>query len=282
MLINWFTVGAQIVNFLILVWLLRRFLYGPIVRAMQARSERIAREVNEARDARREADEKERRLTQERAELQAEREQLMTRAKEEVRAWREEAMERARKEVDADRESWLEGLAREQERATDRLKRRIATRVVAVSRAVLADLADDSLEARVAERFLEQLKRQEAEGGPGFALSGEVRLRSGSALPDQVQKRLRDELARLFPSAAGIAVSVDGELGFGLSLVAGDRKWDFNLDKYLHGLEQDILAGLQPTRRAEGRAEAHESGRSAEPAEPKAPARGQVGPTEAA
>jgi len=30
MLIDWFTVGAQIVNFLILVWLLQHFLYKPI------------------------------------------------------------------------------------------------------------------------------------------------------------------------------------------------------------------------------------------------------------
>ena len=45
MLINWFTVAAQVVNFLILAVLLKRFLYGPIVRAMAAREERIASEM---------------------------------------------------------------------------------------------------------------------------------------------------------------------------------------------------------------------------------------------
>ena len=35
MLIHWFTVLAQIINFLILVYLLKRFLYGPIIRAME-------------------------------------------------------------------------------------------------------------------------------------------------------------------------------------------------------------------------------------------------------
>ena len=42
MLIDWFTVAAQVVNFLILVWLLKRFLYKPILRALDAREQQIA------------------------------------------------------------------------------------------------------------------------------------------------------------------------------------------------------------------------------------------------
>ena len=48
MLIDWFTVGAQAVNFLILVWLLKRFLYKPILKAIDAREKRIAAELADA------------------------------------------------------------------------------------------------------------------------------------------------------------------------------------------------------------------------------------------
>ncbi|MGB5096847.1 MAG: hypothetical protein WBN82_02930, partial [Porticoccaceae bacterium] len=48
MLIDWFTVGAQVVNFLILVWLLKRFLYRPILDAIDAREKRIASELADA------------------------------------------------------------------------------------------------------------------------------------------------------------------------------------------------------------------------------------------
>ncbi len=34
--IDWFTVGAQALNFLILVWLMKRFLYKPILNAIDA------------------------------------------------------------------------------------------------------------------------------------------------------------------------------------------------------------------------------------------------------
>jgi len=51
MLIDWFTVGAQVINFAILVWLLKRFLYKPILAAVDAREARIAAE-RAAADAR--------------------------------------------------------------------------------------------------------------------------------------------------------------------------------------------------------------------------------------
>ena len=55
MLIDWFTVTAQIVNFLILVYLLKRFLYQPIVRHMNEREEKIANRLQQASDKRAEA-----------------------------------------------------------------------------------------------------------------------------------------------------------------------------------------------------------------------------------
>ena len=61
MLIDWFTVGAQALNFIVLVWLLKRFLYKPILNAIDAREKRIATELADAdakkAEAQRERDE---------------------------------------------------------------------------------------------------------------------------------------------------------------------------------------------------------------------------------
>ena len=85
MLINWFTVAAQIVNFLILAVLLKRFLYGPIVRAMAAREERIASEMAVAAQKRREAEQEEAAITQKMQEIQAQRQEMLAQAE---RRWR--------------------------------------------------------------------------------------------------------------------------------------------------------------------------------------------------
>ena len=69
MLIDWFTVGAQAVNFVILVWLMKRFLYKPILHAIDARENRIAAELAEA-------DAKKAEAQSERDEFQAKNEEL--------------------------------------------------------------------------------------------------------------------------------------------------------------------------------------------------------------
>ena len=48
MLIDWFTVIAQVINFLVLVVLLKRFLYKPILDAIDQREKRIASALAEA------------------------------------------------------------------------------------------------------------------------------------------------------------------------------------------------------------------------------------------
>src|ERR1700722_5299506 len=59
MLIDWFTVGAHVLNFLVLMWLLKRFLYQPILRAIDTREKRIAAELADA-DAKKAEGQKER------------------------------------------------------------------------------------------------------------------------------------------------------------------------------------------------------------------------------
>ena len=62
MLIDWFTVGAQALNFVVLVWLMKRFLYKPILDAIDAREKRIAAELADADAKKAEAQEGARRV----------------------------------------------------------------------------------------------------------------------------------------------------------------------------------------------------------------------------
>src|SRR5665647_469211 len=48
MLIDWFTVGAQALNFVVLVWLLKHFLYKPVLDAIDAREKQIAAQLADA------------------------------------------------------------------------------------------------------------------------------------------------------------------------------------------------------------------------------------------
>jgi len=85
MLIDWFTVIAQVVNFLILVWLLKRFLYKPILNAIDAREQRIAKELADAEAKQTEAQKERDEFQRKNEEFELQRTALMDKAKEEVK-----------------------------------------------------------------------------------------------------------------------------------------------------------------------------------------------------
>ena len=86
MKLDWFTVAAQIGNFLLLLWLLKRFLYRPILAAMAARQQRVAAALAEAQAQAVAAETLRRDCLTRQQELAATRETWLAQAREEVAA----------------------------------------------------------------------------------------------------------------------------------------------------------------------------------------------------
>src|ERR1700683_5526283 len=101
MLIDWFTVGAQALNFLILVWLLRHFLYKPILDAIDAREQRIATELADAAALKAESKKEQDEYQRKNQALEAERVTLLSRATDEAKARREALLADAHRQADS-------------------------------------------------------------------------------------------------------------------------------------------------------------------------------------
>ena len=83
MLIDWFTVGAQALNFLILVWLMKRFLYKPILHAIDAREKQVAAELANAAAQKAEAQKEHAEFDQKNEEFDQQRAALLRKATDE-------------------------------------------------------------------------------------------------------------------------------------------------------------------------------------------------------
>ena len=81
MKLDWFTVAAQIGNFLLLLWLLKRFLYRPILAAMAARQQRVTAALAEAQAQAEAAEALQRDYLVRQQELSASRESWLTQAR---------------------------------------------------------------------------------------------------------------------------------------------------------------------------------------------------------
>src|SRR5580658_6288975 len=116
MLIDWFTVGAQGLNFLVLMWLLKRLLYKPILNAIDVREKRIAAEFADAAAKRSEAQRERDDFQNKNKAFDEQRSSLLTKAADEAKAERGRLFDEARKEAD--------GLRVKQEEAlrNDRIK----------------------------------------------------------------------------------------------------------------------------------------------------------------
>lgn len=245
MLIDPFVVVAQLINFGLLVWLLRRFLYGPIKRAMEEREARVLAETEEARRLHAEAVAEGQRYRALLSGFEAEREARISEIHLEVDELRKARIQEVRADVHAQRERWHNTLEQEKEAFLRELRLRVGQESLAAMRRAFTELADEELEGRMIDRFLERLRALDpadhqrliasaAAGGEGFLLT------TGFPLAED----LKDDLCRQISTALDANISVqfqtDVRTVSGVEIRAGGLKVSWTIDEYLHSLEQSV------------------------------------------
>ncbi len=255
MQIDWFTFGAQIVNFVILVLLLKHFLYDRIVAAMDARERRIAEHLDEAQEKERAAERRQAELRRQKEELEDERQTILRSAREKAEKQHAEESRRLRDDIQAQRQRWAQSLERERGDFLRALRRESGRQVCAVSRHALHELADQELHARIASTLIERLEA--LDDGKTKPLTKAVRgnegtlhVRSSHVLSDDVRKKLQKAVEGRLDMQVEIHATQDEDLLCGLELSAGGQRLAWNLDHHLDRLEQHVVGLLdQPARR---------------------------------
>lgn len=243
--INWLTVAAQIVNFLILVWLLKRFLYGPIIKAMDQREADMAAAMQDAEDKAEEAQAEGLAYHQRTAELEDRREEIMQLASSEAADERERLLGRARKEVEQAEHRWHHSLDEERQAFGRELRRRAGEQVCAVARRALADLADADLERQVTATFLRRLQALDGEERDELAdaltsTDEHVVITSAFELPQASREELVSAVQETFDASPRFDFTTAPEVMCGIELRAGGRKLSWSLDSYLDDLEEEL------------------------------------------
>lgn len=245
MLIDWFTVAAQALNFLILVWLMKRFLYKPILLAIDAREKRVAAELADA-DAKRADARKERDLFREKNEtFDRQRESLLSKATTEAKAERKRLLDEARAAADALSAKRRETLRKEALNLNETILRRTQQEVFAISRKVLEDLAETGLEDRLAQMFIRRLRELDGPAKSDLArvlktTPGPAVLRSAVDLPDEQRTAIGKAIKESFSDDIQVRFETAPDLIGGIELVAGGQKVTWSIAGYLAAIEQGV------------------------------------------
>ena len=245
MLIDWFTVAAQAVNFLILVWLMKRFLLKPVTNAIDAREKHIAAELAGADTKKTEAEKERVDFEAKNKELVDERAGLLVKADADAKAERTRLFDEARKDADGLRAKQAAALQDEQKRLSGEITRMAAGQVLDIARKTLVDLATVSLEERVGEVFTRRLRELPAAAkeslGAALKTSSEpAMVASAFDLPVEQRAAIQNALNETFHAAVSIQFQTNADAVCGIELTANGQKLGWSIDVYLKALDEQV------------------------------------------
>lgn len=250
MLINWFTVIAQIANFLILVALLKYLLYNRIIKAMDERERKIQLRLKEAEEKEQAAEREAQSLREKNRDFDEKRENMLAQAKEEADARRGELTREARQAASNLRLVWQEAVRREKESFVLNLRKMAAAQVYTITRKAFEDLADAEPEERMVDVFLARIQKMKKRERDALALSikeagNEVVIRSAFEITSKMRKKITQALHRHLNGEIAPRYETTPDLIMGIELKTRGRKIAWNLRHYLDTMEENALRTLE-------------------------------------
>lgn len=243
--LDWFTLTAQVFNFLVLVWLLKRILYGRIVRAMNEREAEIARRLDDAAQSRATAEQEAELFRTKTRELEEQRHQTLAQAKEDAESLRQEMMETARLETEAAQTQWLEALERERQGLLQDLRERLGQQVFAIGRHGLKTIANADLEEQVLKVFVERLQtlnpaEREAIVAAVRDSDRTVEIRTAFPVRPEARETLSLALQEHLDDSVDVQFITAKELICGIELRADSHRLVWSLDSHIENLEDRV------------------------------------------
>ncbi|OIR18405.1 ATP synthase subunit b [mine drainage metagenome] len=251
MLIDWFTVIAQAVNFLILAWLMKRYLYQPILKALDAREQRIAAELADADKKKAEALAEREEFRRKNDEFDRQRDGLLSKATSDAIAEHGRLLDEVRKEAGDMRGKLQDKLDNEFSSLHEEIARRTQAAVFAIARKTLTELSGASLEARMVEVFVRRLRELgDSERNKLAAITGQgiVTVRSAFELPQPQQTTIEESIKATLGTGDPIRFETMPDLIGGIELILQGQKIAWSISDHLASLEKELAAMLKAQR----------------------------------
>jgi F-type H+-transporting ATPase subunit b len=245
MSINWFTVIAQVVNFLILVWLLKRYLYKPILKAIDEREKKIKSKIEDADKKDAEAKKEHEEFEKKNEDFDKQKKELLDKAVEEVKTKRENLLDKAKKDADDLRKKLEDIVKEEQEHLGDEITRRVKAEVFSIAEKMLKELADCSLEEKILAVFIERLKNLDDEAKKklidAFKSSKEdIIVQSAFELDKPQQTEIEKVVKKILHTTSDFKFQTAPELVSGIELNANGYKVAWSISEYLSSVKKTI------------------------------------------
>ena len=148
---------TQIIGFLLMVWILRRYAWGPVLGMLEARRQKIAGEFAAADRAKAEANELKTRYEQDLRGIEAQARQRLQEAVVEGQHVAAEIKTQAQREAAQRLERAADEIAREREKAKESLKLQVIKLSMRTAEKILHRKLDDSTHRELVGEFIDEV-----------------------------------------------------------------------------------------------------------------------------
>ena len=246
--IDWFVLLAQIVNFMILVWLLKFFLYKRIVKAIDERQAKLAAAREEADRKKVESEAASKEYENKIKSLDERISAILDDARKKADEERAVLTGRARNEVDDLKKAWKDNLSAEKTAFLNDLKSRAGSHVQATVRKILQDLAETSLEERIVLSFMGRLKNADTEALDMLKQADSetgVTVRTSFEVEEELEQKLVKYLKTLVAEGVPLIHEIVSDDIAGIELVSTGKKISWSVGEYLDDLKQRFGEALK-------------------------------------
>jgi F-type H+-transporting ATPase subunit b len=243
MLIDWFTVFAQIINFLILIWLLKKFLYKPILNAIDERENLVKAQLTSAQLKMQEAQEKSDLLSEEKEVFQNNQEAELSKAIDEAELIKISLIETAKKDIEEEKIRQSMHLKEEENYFKKDLIKKTQTEVFIIARKTLSDLASENLENHIVNALMQKLESlgQDERDKLVSAFKSTHRtilIRSTLELPKAQEIQIRKVFETILNDEVAFDFELNSNLVSGIEIITDGYKLSWNIDEYLTNMSK--------------------------------------------
>ncbi|NVK50668.1 MAG: F0F1 ATP synthase subunit B [Cyclobacteriaceae bacterium] len=250
MQIDWFTLVAQVINFLVLMWLLRRYLYKPILKAIDERESKIVAQLKDAESKKKEALKERVEFNKKNEKFDSERDELMQKVIDESKEQKKKLTEKARLEANALKKKLDDEILANHAAQKNEIEENIQREVLEIARKTLADLSSVDLEKQMVRTFVakvNQLGKEEKEKFVSTLASGKdsILVQSAFDLSKTEKSEIEKEVNSLTKKEYDFEFKVTPKLISGIELSANGYKLSWTISEYIHSFENELNAPIQ-------------------------------------
>ncbi|MFP4496995.1 MAG: F0F1 ATP synthase subunit delta [Vulcanimicrobiota bacterium] len=256
MQIDWFTIFAQILNFLILIALLKHFFYQKIIDAMDEREQKIANRLEEAESKKEKAEEKFQEYRKKEKELDNRKDAIMNEAKDSAESRKRKLLVDARRQAEELQKRWKESLREEKTSFIEDIRRKTGSELYRIAKKSLKELADEELENQLARSFIKRLENiteeKRGELSQSFSSGKTIQITTRFELSETHKKNLKASIGKLADKKLEFRFENSPEVIGGIELVTDGKVVAWSIEKYLEDLQQSIQAIIEEQLEMDG------------------------------